>query len=99
MKRVLVIRLISLEIVPLIGALAIGYFVQHYFLWAIAAAAVLILASVALSIRDGAVLEHYGRVCERRKEAGWFWAWIVLHACPGIFFLGTAVRIIGYGSV
>lgn len=91
MKRVLVVRLLALEIAPMVGALALSAYSQRLMpLW-FSAAALVIFTSVTLSIRDGAVLENWGTVCERKKDGGWFWAWIAMHISFGVFLLAGAV--------
>ena len=88
MKRLLVIRLLSLVLAPIVSALVFGYFFQRYFLWAIAAAGCAILTNFALSVRDGAVLERGGTVCVRERDGTWFWIWIALHSSWGLLMLG-----------
>ncbi len=90
MKRALAVRLLALEIAPLVLTLALLYFYPHFLAPAFFAASLPIFASVGLSIRDGAVLERGGTVCEK-KEGVWFWAWIAIHAFFGIFLLVGAV--------
>jgi hypothetical protein len=92
MKRTLVIRLLALEIAPIVVGLALLYFYPRFLAPAFAAASLPIFASVTLSVRDGAVLERGGTVCER-KEGAWFWAWIVMHAFFGVFLLAGAVIV------
>jgi len=92
MKRRLVVRLLALEIAPLLLVLALLYFNPRFLAPALFAASLPIFASVGFSVRDGAVLERGGTVCEK-KEGGWFWWWIAMHAFLGIFLLAGAVIV------
>lgn len=75
MKRTLVLRFIALEVGPMIAAAAISALTARLSFAILAAAALAILINVTLSIRDGSVLAHGGRVCEKNQEGGWFWFW------------------------
>jgi hypothetical protein len=94
-KRVLTIRLLSLEVGPMVGGVALLYFFPQQMPLVFIAVALLVFASVALSIRDGAVLERGGAVCERQTDRLGFWIWIALHAVLGLFFFaGAAVTFL-----
>ena len=94
LRRMLVIRFLSLELGPMFGAIALSALSQRLMpLW-FAAAAVAILGFLALSIRDGVIIREYGLILERKKESRWFWAWIVMHIIVGIFFLAAAAIIL-----
>jgi hypothetical protein len=92
MKRALVIRLLALEIAPLLLGLALLYFYPRLLAPVFAAASIPIFICVCLSVRDGAVLERGGTVCEK-KEGAWFWAWISIHASLGLFLLAGAFLV------
>jgi hypothetical protein len=91
MKRVLVIRLFTLELLPMIAALALGAYSQRLMPVAFAAAAVPIFACVALSLREGAVLAKWGFVCERKKDRFGYWFYVGAHSFFGAFCLAAAV--------
>jgi hypothetical protein len=92
MKRALVMRLLGLEIAPLVCGLALIYFYPQYLAPVFVAASLPIFGSVVLSVRDGAVLERGGTVCEK-KDGAWFWAWIAIHASFGMFLLAGAAVV------
>ena len=79
--------MLTLEIGPMIAALAFAALFQAYMGWAFMGVAALVFTNVVLSIRDGAVLQWGGSVSEKKKERGWFWAWSAIHAYFGAFFL------------
>jgi hypothetical protein len=90
MKRALVIRLLALEIAPVVLALTLLYFFPRLLASVFAVASLPIFVSVSLSVRDGAVLERGGTVCEK-KEGAWFWWWIAMHTFFGLFLLAGAL--------
>ncbi len=90
MKRVLVLRLLGLEIVPMIGALALSAYSPRLMPIAFAVAAFAILVSVLLSLHDGAVLRRSGSVVERKNDRAGFWVWITAHFSFGAFCLTCA---------
>jgi len=92
MKRALVIRLLALEIAPVVLGLAVLYFYPRSLAPVFAIASLPVFLSVGLSIRDGAVLERGGTICEK-KEGVWFWWWISMHAFLGLFLLAGAVLV------
>ena len=87
MKRALVIRLFTLELLPMIAALALSAYSQRLMPVAFAAAAVAISICVALSIREGAVLAKWGVVCEKKKDRFGYWFYVAMHSFFGAFFL------------
>jgi hypothetical protein len=89
-KRALTVRLLSLEVGPMVGGVALLYFFPQRMPLVFAVVALAIFAGVALCIRDGVVLERGGTVCERRKDSAGFWVWIALHAVFGLFFFAGA---------
>jgi hypothetical protein len=90
MKRVLVTRLFTLELAPMIVALALGAYSQRLMPVALTAAAVAIFACVTLSVREGVVLGNWGIVYERKKERFDYWFYIVAHFTFGAFCLACA---------
>ena len=90
-RRVLGWRQVLLEVVPMFGALALTAFLQHMWSLWFSAAATAIFTNVALCIRDGAVLEYGGTVCEREKHGRQFWWWIAVHCFFGGFCLAAAI--------
>jgi len=96
--RTLVLRLLLLEIGPLILALAFSYRFQNRIIWAASGAALVILLSVSLSVKDGFVLVAYGGgVCERAARPREFWLWIALHSLLAILFLSLPVFLFFHG--
>ena len=67
MKRALVIRLLAFELAPMVGALAVGAYSQQLLAPAFLAASLLILLSVALSVRDGCSSREMG-LCVREAK-------------------------------
>jgi hypothetical protein len=94
MQRVLVIRLLSLELGPMIAALTVSAYRQQLMGPAFLTASLLIFASVILSVRDGAVLEKWGYVCERKAEPIWFWFWLSAHCAFAIFCLACGIIVL-----
>ena len=93
MKRVLVIRLLALELGPMIAVIGISAYCERLMAPLCLAAALVIFTSVILSIRDGAVLEMFGYVCERKTDPRWFWLWLFAHFSFALFFLAAATLI------
>ena len=93
MKRILAFRLIALELAPIVAALAVSAYSQRLMPPAFLAASIVILLSVTLSIRDGAVLAKYGCVFERRENRGWFWFWVSAHISLAAFCLFAAAIV------
>ena len=90
MKRILVTRLLALELGPMVAAIAISAYSQRLMGPAFLTASIVIFSSVILSIRDGAVLERRGHICEREKEPRWFWFWVAAHFYLALFpFVGA----------
>jgi hypothetical protein len=94
MKRVLVIRLLALELAPMVAALAVSAYSQRLMPAAFLIAGFIIFTSVVLTIRDGAVwargLGSFGGVvCERRNDRGGFWFWVCVHFLWAGFFLSA----------
>jgi len=78
-KRILVIRLLSLEVAPLLAAAVISAYAKQFAPATFLIVAIVICINIALSIRDSAVLAKLGYVVERRKERVLFWMGIRLH--------------------
>jgi hypothetical protein len=94
MKRVLVIRLFTLELAPMIGALALSAYSQRLMPLAFAAAAVAIFTFVTLAVREGVVLgKGVQCVCEREKDSFGYWFYVVAHFSFGAFFLAGAATM------
>jgi Ni/Fe-hydrogenase subunit HybB-like protein len=94
MKRVLVIRLLALELGPLVAALAVSAYSERLMGPAFLAASIVVLLSVILSIRDGAVLEKWGYICERKNEPRSFWFWVAAHFYLALFPFVCAMIIL-----
>ncbi|HVX91262.1 MAG TPA: hypothetical protein VHC20_06610 [Candidatus Paceibacterota bacterium] len=90
MKRVLVIRLFTLELLPMIAALALSAYSQRFMPSAFAAAAIAIFTCVSLSLREGAVLAKWGFVCEKKKDRFGYWFYVGAHSFFGAFYLMAA---------
>jgi hypothetical protein len=84
MRRVLMVRGLTLEVAPLLAAAAIAGYAQRFATAAFIAAGLLILLGAALCIRDGVVLmSKAGRVTERREEPVTFWLGMMyIHFVP-----------------
>ena len=96
MKRALIIRVLTLELGPLVAALAIAVYAKRLAPMAFVVAAILISISVILSIRDGAVVTRAGDVIDKQTRRIQFWLHIVGHASiAGVCVFGaiyTCVR-------
>lgn len=76
-KAVLVARLVGLEVIPFVGALAYSYFHPRMCLVALSVYSVCALTNGFLSIRDGAVLGYASMVEQRTRKGDWFWYWVL----------------------
>jgi hypothetical protein len=90
LRRRLNLRFLTLEIAPVIAALAFSYFHPRYLLVALCVYSILALVSVSLSIRDGVVQDRYGLIYERRKEKSFFWFYVFGHAFFPLLILSVA---------
>lgn len=77
----------------MVAVIGLSAYSQRLFAPLCGAAALVIFASVLLSIRDGAVLEMFGYVCEKKTDPRWFWVWLSAHFTFGLFFLFGAISI------
>ena len=93
-KRVLVIRLLALELGPMVAAIAVSAYSQRLMGPAFLVASGVIFSSVILSIRDGAVLERLGYVCERKREPRSFWFWVSAHFYFALFPFIVAILVL-----
>jgi hypothetical protein len=83
-------RYVALELVP-IGLFVVVMFVDpRYAAWVATAGTCSIVASVALSARDGVVLWR-GDLLEKNKQKSWFWTFIVMRSLFGGLFLIIAL--------
>ena len=96
MKRILVTRLLLLELGPIVTAIGLSAYFQRFMGPIFVAASLVMFASVLLSIRDGAVLEVFGSVCERQRDPRWFWLWIATHFSFALFVLASGTMIFLY---
>ena len=98
MKRSLIIRLITLELAPMVAALVVSTYAQRLMPAALFTAGLTILVSVILSLRDGAVLGSWtfgGVVFERLADRSGFWFFLAVHSVWAAFFLlGGAVTFL-----
>jgi hypothetical protein len=91
-RRVLLLRLLSLEILPLIASLLLSACWQRLMSLFFLLTSMAIFANVFLSVFQGVVSGESGRVYERCKHGRWFWFYIAVHAALGAFFLfGSAL--------
>ncbi|HEY2083771.1 MAG TPA: hypothetical protein VGI88_13390, partial [Verrucomicrobiae bacterium] len=91
-SRVLLLRLLSLEILPVIASLLLSACWQRMMSLFFLLTAMAIFANVSLSLYQGVVSRERGRVCERHKHGRLFWFCIAVHAALGVFFLfGSAL--------
>ncbi|MBI5381543.1 MAG: hypothetical protein HZA31_06545 [Opitutae bacterium] len=91
MKRILVIRLFTLELAPMVGSLALSAYSQRLMPLAFAVAAVTIFTFAALALREGVVLgKGVQCICERNRDKFGYWFYIAVHFSFGAFFLAGA---------
>src|SRR5437764_15097803 len=99
-RRTLYMRFFLLEAGPLVGALAYSVYHPRQVVIALSVYALAALVNVALSIRDGVVLEWYGNVCNRKEEKIGFWVSIfVYQAAFPLVFLFIAIASIATGTL
>lgn len=94
MKRVLVTRLLALELAPMVAAIIVSAYAQRLMPFAFFAAGLSILLSVILALRDGAVLGTWtfgGVPFERLRDRGGFWFFVCVHFTLAGFFLLAGV--------
>ena len=85
--------MVMLELAPLVVAIAISAYFQRFMAAIFLGASFVIFSSVLLSVRDGAVLELFGYVCERQTDPRWFWFWLAAHFSFGLFCLLAATML------
>jgi hypothetical protein len=90
-RRTLTIRLLTLELGPLVGALVYSYYHPRLVVVALCVYSLIALGNVCYSIRDGVVLEWFGRVCERKEEKIGFWVCVFIQASFPLLFLSVAI--------
>jgi hypothetical protein len=95
MKRVLVLRSLTLEIAPMFTAAIACLYMPRLAALAFILAGLLILISAGLCIRDGVVfMSHTGILDYRRKDPFMFWSGISVHFCLAAFCFFAAGIII-----
>ena len=90
MKRILVTRLLCLQIAPFLAAALFVRFYPLYLPHALLVAGLIYVVAVALSICDGALIVKGGAVCERSKDGFSFWLWITLQLSLVVFVIAFA---------
>jgi hypothetical protein len=96
MKRVLMIRGLTLEVAPIFAAAAVSAYAPRFGAFAFVLAGLLILISASLSIRDGVVLaSKAGILTYRRKEPVMFWFGMCIHFFAAAFcFFAAGISIL-----
>jgi hypothetical protein len=96
MQRILVTRLLALELGPMVAAIGVSAYFQRFMGLIFVAASFVMFASVLLSIRDGAVLELFGDVCQRQQDPRWFRFWLAAHFSFVLFVLAGGTTMLLY---